>query len=262
MLGSSPLVVGIIHDGMCPGLACRLRVSVCFPPHMARRAPLVCQFIENLSSDALEVYADIIREIVGRRHGVYALYRRDRLYYVGLAIDLRNRLRAHLKDRHNGRWDRFSVYLTISDGHLKELESLVLRITQPKGNRNKGKFAKSENLLGVLRRRLKQQQKEEMLRMLGRKPSIAALKHKGKPDRSAPVLARYITRAMTVKVRYKKKDYRARVRKNGTIRWNGKVYQSPSLAAEAVRKRPTNGWHFWRYERAPGQWVKLSELRR
>jgi type I restriction-modification system DNA methylase subunit len=36
----------------------------------------------------------------GRRHGVYALYRGNRLYYVGLASNLRSRLNTHLRDRH------------------------------------------------------------------------------------------------------------------------------------------------------------------
>ena len=116
---------------------------------MARRNPLVCQFVENLSSAALERYADIIRDLVGRQHGVYALYRRDKLYYVGLATNLRGRLRGHLRDRHKGLWDRFSVYLTIDHRHLRELESLVIRIAQPKGNKQRGKFARSENLMPI-----------------------------------------------------------------------------------------------------------------
>lgn len=107
-----------------------------------RRTPLVCQFVENLSSEALEVYASVTRTVVGGRHGVYALYRRDKLYYVGLASNLRNRLKHHLKDRHRDRRDRFSVYLTIDDKHLKELESLVIRIAQPGGNKHSGKFAR------------------------------------------------------------------------------------------------------------------------
>lgn len=36
-----------------------------------------------------------------------------------------------------------------------------------------------------------------------------------------------------------------------------------SLAGQAVAKRPgCNGWVFWRYERAPGDWVKLREIRK
>ena len=43
---------------------------------MAKRTPLVCQQLENISRQALERYQDIIRRHVRRRQGVYALYRR------------------------------------------------------------------------------------------------------------------------------------------------------------------------------------------
>ena len=94
---------------------------------MAKRKPLVSQHLENISRQALEKYQNVVRRYVRRRQGVYALYRRGKLYYVGLASNLRSRLAHHLRDRHRDSWDRFSVYLTIGDSHLKELESLILR---------------------------------------------------------------------------------------------------------------------------------------
>lgn len=45
------------------------------------------------------------------------------------------RVNHHLKDWHKGKWDRFSVYLTNDDEHIKPLESLMLRIINPKGNK-------------------------------------------------------------------------------------------------------------------------------
>lgn len=234
----------------------------------SRRRPLVCQYVENLSSAGLERYADLIREIVGRRHGVYALYRREKLYYVGLATNLRSRLKAHLRDKHKGLWDRFSVYLTIDDGHLKELESLVLRITQPKGNTQRGKFAKSENLMRTLRARYRQRQREEWDEFIGRDSDSTHASSRGRPRRArtgrngGPVLAGYVSKAMTLRGQHKGKILKARVRINGTIRMGSKVFNSPSLAASAAVGHAKNGWGFWKYERAPGQWVKLRELRR
>jgi hypothetical protein len=101
---------------------------------MRRKTSLVSQYLENISRQALEKYQDIIRGYARRRPGVYALFRRGRLYYVGLASNLRSRLQMHLRDRHSGSWDRFSIYLTIGDSHLKELESMILRIVKPQGN--------------------------------------------------------------------------------------------------------------------------------
>ena len=134
---------------------------------MVRYQPLVCQHLERLSRDVLGKYKDIIRDYVRRRHGVYALYRGNRLYYVGLASNLRSRLNSHLRDRHANTWDHFSVYLTVGDEHLAELESLVLRISSPKGNKQRGKFARSEDLRRRFRRQVSQYQKIELNRLFG-----------------------------------------------------------------------------------------------
>jgi hypothetical protein len=230
---------------------------------MAKRKPLVCQHLEHISGTMLEKYQHQISSYVMRRHGVYALYRRDHLYYVGLASNLRNRLKHHLKDKHKGKWDRFSVYLTIGDSHLKELESLVLRIVLPDGNTQRGKFARSQDLKRLLKRDLLAHQRSELDDLL--QPAKRTRRAKtsgriGKPAKRHP-LAEHAAKPFRIRVTFKKKRYTAQVKRNGQIRYDGKLYDSPSLAATAVRQKPTNGWRFWQYERAPGDWVRLSELR-
>lgn len=229
------------------------------------RPPLVCQHLENISRAALERHQRTIRHYVRNRYGVYALYSKNKLYYVGLASSLQGRLSIHLRDRHAGSWDRFSVYLTIGDSHLRELESLILRVVKPKGNKQKGKFAKSEDLRRQLQRDFKAAQKLELASMFGK-----AGPHK-KPTRSSrggdggrsPALADYVTKPFVLRARHKGQAIKARVRRDGTIRFDGKLYTSPSLAGAAAVKRPTcNGWTFWQYERAPGDWVHLTELRK
>ena len=229
---------------------------------MAKRAQLVSQHLENISSEALEKYQDVIRSYVRGRQGIYALYRRNKLYYVGLASNLRNRLKHHLRDRHKGIWDRFSVYLTIGDSHLKELESLILRTVKPQGNTQTGKFVKSENLRSRLARDLRRKQRDEINWLIGRTTSPTA-KRSGKKARikGQPVLARYFNRSTRLLAKYRDKVIKARIRKNGMIRYKDKDYKSPSIAGSAVVKRSCNGWTFWKYERAPGDWVPLDELR-
>jgi len=77
-----------------------------------------------------------------------------------------------------------------------------------------------------------------------------------------PPLAPYISERIRLKAKYKGKTIRATARKDGRIYFNGKLYNSPSAAGEAVIKRACNGWRFWTYERAPGDWVPLRELRK
>ena len=229
----------------------------------SRKGQLVCQHLENISRKALVNYQKIIKEYVKGRHGVYALYRKGNLYYVGLASNLRNRLKTHLRDHHGNTWDTFSVYLVIKDSHLRELETLILKITSPKGNRQSGKFVKSQNLKPLFKKKISKAQQRELADILGltkekevKKKEIKRVKGRN------PILAPYVIKKFRIRYRYKGKLYKATVRKDGTIFYNKKIYNSPSLAGRAITKRPTNGWHVWQYERAPGDWVKLDELRK
>src|SRR5947207_14009632 len=57
-----------------------------------KKPKLVTQYLETISSEAFENHADVIKKFVRGRNGVYALYRKGKLYYSGLASDLRGRL--------------------------------------------------------------------------------------------------------------------------------------------------------------------------
>jgi hypothetical protein len=229
---------------------------------MPKKTGLVCQHLEHISVDALDQYQQIIGAYVRKREGVYALYRKHRLYYVGLASDLKWRLGAHLKDRLKGKWDSFSVYLTVNDQHLKELESLLLRVISPRpeGNQQSGKFAVSENLL----RRFKRDIKEFHKRQLGELIGFAPKRPRQGGLQAESLLAEYVRRtgkSLRLRAVYKGKTYRAFARKDGTVRYKNRKYTSPSAAGKAVIQMACNGWAFWRYQRAPGQWVRLSTLR-
>lgn len=210
----------------------------------------------------MEKYQDIIKNYVRGRHGIYALFKKNRLYYVGLASNLRNRLKHHLKDRHAQTWDRFSVYLTIKDEHLHELEALVLRIAAPKGNRQSGKFIRSQDLRPEFKRAINKYHRKEMKSIFGQQEKdIIIQKEKTKEGRK-PILAPYVKKRFEIRFRYKSKLHKATVRKDGTISYKGKIYNSPSLAAAAIMGHAANGWNVWQYERAPGDWVILNELRK
>jgi hypothetical protein len=204
---------------------------------VAGRSSLVCQHLENISRDVLEAYQDVIRQYVRDRQGVYALYRRGKLYYVGLARNLRMRLGHHLRDRHGDSWDRFSVYLTIGDSHLRELESLILRIVKPKGNKQTGKFANSEDLKRRFGKDVRTRHRQQYDRIFGRIRKTAQVRSKQvMPNGKAPALAKYIKGPMTLRARHKGKVLKARVRPDGRIRFAKIIYSSPSLAGRAACK--------------------------
>lgn len=227
------------------------------------RGQLVCQHLEGVSRKALEDYQGIIKEFVKGRHGVYALFGKSgRLYYVGLASDLRSRLKTHLKDRHASTWEKFSVYLTITDSHLRDLESLLLRIASPKGNKQTGRFLRSQDVKPLFKRRIRQAQNRELDDLVGDSSKEAVIVRVKKVGGRKPVLASYVSKRFAIRWRYKGKLRKATVRRDGTIWYRGKRFTSPSVAAGAIAGHGVDGWYVWKYERAPGEWVLLNELRK
>jgi hypothetical protein len=226
-----------------------------------RRQQLVSQMLEKLDASALEQYEHIIRRYTRGRDGVYALYLDDSLYYVGLARNLQGRLKQHLKDRHKGSWNHFSVYLTIGHSFVKEMETLLLRIAKPEGNKHLGKFVQCQDLHRSFRHDYKADAEEKFGRLVGHE-KVGKARHAKPVDEGGPVLGSVIKKGLALRARYKRREYKARVLKSGLIKFQGKTFKSPSGAGFAVRGKSTDGWQFWRYERAPGDWVPLNELRK
>lgn len=225
-----------------------------------RNSQLVCQYVENLSREMLEEYQDVIRKHVRGRSGVYSLYRKGKLYYVGLASSLLGRLKAHLRDHHANTWDHFSVYLTIGTHYMKEIESVLIRIACPPGNKIKGKFSRCENLHRRLKADYRARKREEEVRLFN---GYSRRTKTIREDGSIYPLAEFMPIVKKLRAQFKGETFRASVRLDGRIRFRGKLYPSPSkAAATAVGRRTCNGWAFWRYERAPGDWVPLKELRK
>ncbi len=115
----------------------------------------------NLPSEILDdpVFRDKLKKIMRGQSGIYALYKRDKLYYVGLSGDLHWRVRHHTGwDHHAGKWDSFRIFL-IQQKFIKDVETLVQNIIKPKGNKVRGKVPHGSNLNYVLREVFKEHEK-------------------------------------------------------------------------------------------------------
>jgi len=224
---------------------------------------LVREYLERVGGDVLEDahYRSILGAMIRGHAGVYALYRDERLYYVGLATNLMGRVKHHLRDRHARRWNRFSVYLTSKGEHVKPIESLLLRIVDPAGNRVKGRLPGAQDLKRELNRQVSARQRKERARLLGDEGVQRRMRRKAAEARGSDALAGLIERRLSLRAEYKGKRYTASLRKGGQVAYGGHVYASPSAAGKAVVGRAVNGWHFWRFRR-DGEWVRLRELRK
>ncbi len=225
---------------------------------------LVTVYLENIHGDVLTNYPQLVRAYIKGKHGIYALYNKSKLYYVGLATNLSRRLKYHLRDRHKGMWDRFSIYITKDHQHMKDLESLFLRIAKPSGNKVKGKFVKAN----LLNRRFKNDLKRQMMRHVsilvdGEIDRDAGGVRSEETNKKAPALAPYIEGGFEIRMEYKGRIIKARVGTDGKISYKGKTYTSPSIAgAYARRKKTLNGWKSWKYKNKEGDWVYLDEIRK
>jgi hypothetical protein len=230
---------------------------------MKRRTDgLVRAYLERVSGRLLEApHRALIAGLIRGHAGVYALYKSDRLYYVGLAKNLMSRVNHHLKDRHAKRWDKFSVYLTSESEHMKPLESLLLRIAQPTGNRVNGRVPGATDLLRVLGRAMTDADNNRRAMLLGNFFQRNRVRRKTAAASGSLVLAGLVDRRLHLRAEYKGVRYRASLLKNGHVSYLKRKYVSPSAAAKAIVGRAVNGWRFWKYQRPRKGWVELRELR-
>lgn len=105
-------------------------------------------------------FTEKLKELMKGYAGIYALYKDDRLYYVGLTKNLFGRVKWHLKDRHAGKWDKFIIFRIRRVGYLKDIETLITHLVETKGNRARGRVPEDSDLNKVLREILMERGKE------------------------------------------------------------------------------------------------------
>lgn len=171
------------------------------------------------------------------------------------------RLKQHLRDRHHGSWDRFSVYLTVRDEHMRELESLLLRIVSPQGNKKRGQFIESENVYPQLNELIKEYDADRRAELLGGWVALRRQKAKGRKARGKGALKGLVQYRMTLRAERDGRQYKASLRRDGTIRYHKKLFDSPNAAARAAVGKPVGGWGFWKYKNRKGEWVALRHLK-
>lgn len=124
------------------------------------RGILLRGYLEGVPSESFEVIAESIAKLTRGKPGIYALYKDDKLYYVGLAKSLRSRVKRHTKDRHSEKWNKFSVYVIEKVRYLKDMETLILRISKPRGNAVRGRLPRQYRLNKILEQEISVQDKK------------------------------------------------------------------------------------------------------
>lgn len=114
---------------------------------MSKRLP-----IDILDSPIFEQH---LKALMRGYAGVYALYHRKHLYYVGLSINLLGRIKGHRKDRHKNKWDQFTIFRIHRVSYLKDLETLLQNLVETPGNTQTGKVPLDANFNHALHKILR-----------------------------------------------------------------------------------------------------------
>ncbi len=117
------------------------------------KGALIKGMSKRLPSEILDnpVFKKRLKEIMKGYSGIYALYRMNRLYYVGLTTNLLGRINWHLRDRHVGKWDHFVIFRIKRVDYLKDIETLITHLIELPGNRVKGKVPRDADISRILR---------------------------------------------------------------------------------------------------------------
>jgi hypothetical protein len=225
---------------------------------------IIAGHLEKIGAKVFDDFSSVITDLIKGHQGIYALFKKDRLYYVGLASNLKSRINAHRKDKLQNKWTHFSLYIIRKEDHIKEIESLVLRIAYPKGNIVRGKLKKSKDLRPLLKSRLKDEWVKQLDGIICNKnrPAGKIKKRKIKKTGERPLHGCF-PEGKVIYANYKGKEYKAWVYSNGRIKVKGKLFDSPSMAGISVTKKKTmNGWRFWKYKDKNGELVYIDQLRK
>jgi len=142
------------------------------------------------------------------------------------------------------------------------MESLLVRIANPKGNRVVPRGNSTGALVKTLKRLIRQRQMDELDALFGSRKRQAKPRTK-KHGNHAESLVGLVSKRAVLFRQYKGRDYTARLSPKGLITFKGKTYSSPTGAAKAVigANRAVSGWVFWYIKDTGGDWVRLEDYR-
>ncbi len=221
-------------------------------------------------------YASIRNKHFGKKSGIYALYdKKGKLYYVGRTSNSKGRLKMHLKNKHSGKWDRFSIYFTKNNDTAVAVEAIALALLQdswPKGNTNKPGVKEDKNM----KKRISRDMNEILYGGSSRSKKSTSRSGKNKSFRKAGSRGNtqkrlslkelfnkgFLQEPQTLKKEYKSgKTFHAVLLPSGQIEYQGKKYSAPSTSAEtASGSQSENGWTFWKIQNRSKKWITLDEF--
>ena len=239
------------------------------------KTKLLVKKIEGIDKFVFQTQYKQIRELIRQKaknmHGVYALYdKKRRLYYVGQTKkDVIKRVKQHLNNKHRGKWQYFSIFLTKKEQQAREVESIILSVLpELKGNKqNRSKIGEDKKLTKAIERLKKEIDKRPILAAIGpkRRPLKKLSKKQNAKKQSKAGNKKFSLKDLFSEDKllhgeHKQNNYSALLLTSGKVLYNGKEY-SLSGAGKEITGLETNGWTFWQIQDHKNRWITLSALR-
>ena len=229
------------------------------------KGSIITDKLEKVGKDAVhkKEIKEILRKHIGKVSGVYALYNKEKLYYVGKATtnNLIKRVSQHLKDKHSKKWNKFSLYPTENKQYATDIEAIIISIGKPpKGNTNIPYLAKEKKTKSLIASELKKLEAKKIEKIFGseNKKNPAKINQK-KPNKAVSFNNPFKTKKVLKKT-YKGKAYKALWLTSGQIEYKTKRYNSPTSVAKVISGRKViNGKEFWRVKNNEGDWIQIKD---
>ena len=103
-----------------------------------KRGSLIKYPLENIRAECFEAIRKELKDILHKQPGIYAFYEGDKVVRVGLTGSLYGRIYGQWKSK-KLKWDKFSIFVVRNIKYLRDLETAIVRIAKPKGNKQVGR---------------------------------------------------------------------------------------------------------------------------
>ena len=205
---------------------------------------------------------ELVRKYIGSVSGVYVLYKKGKLYYVGIAAanNLIKRVSQHLKNKHSNKWDRFSLYPTENKQYAKDIEAIIFSIGKPDGNTNTPFLGRKEKKTkSLIKKEFKKLQAKNRVRIFDSENKKKTSKIDQKKTNKVVSFNNPFKSNKVLKKTYKGKDYKAVWLASGKIKYEGKIYSATGSAKAVSGKKVINGKEFWRVKTNEGSWIRIKD---
>lgn len=124
-----------------------------------KKGSLIQYALDGVKRAYFDIIKRELRRVLKNMSGIYALYKGDKLVYVGLATDIYWRMKGHSKNKRLD-WDTASIFIIKKIKYLRDVETAVVRIAKPKYNDIRGRVKDEHYLERLLGKRVRTKQKK------------------------------------------------------------------------------------------------------